>query len=118
MRSTMRSGQPRNISAPTITAAPSAKRVAGALPPRGLNSFAATAAIIAPMTSPTISGRRYCTTAALCSLAAPAMSRKKQAMQNPILPGLPSRVSTTAAAPTAQPVRTMPRYFFKPIPPR
>ncbi|MBR5217592.1 MAG: chloride channel protein, partial [Oscillospiraceae bacterium] len=46
---------------------------------------------------PTISGRMYCTLAALCSPSAPAMSRSKQAMQKPILAGLPSFCSSSAA---------------------
>ena len=50
-----------------------------------------------------ISGRTYCTFAALCSPTAPAISRSKQAIQKPMLPGFPSAVSASAASPTATP---------------
>ena len=64
MRSTMRSGQPKNISAPTITKKPSTKRVIGEEPPCARNSLPAMDIISAPNTKPMISGRIYCTMAA------------------------------------------------------
>ena len=52
------------------------------------------------------------TTGEACSFIAPAVSRKKQAMQNPMLPGFPSAVSSSAARPVTTPVRmTIP--FFR-----
>ena len=113
----MRSGQPRNASAPIITNAPSTKRVAGDEPALARNSRVATDMMNAPSTRPMISGRTYCTFAALCSPQAPAMSRRKQAMQKPMFAGLPSSVSTIAARPTAAPViTTIQLTFFIRIP--
>ncbi len=68
MRKTMRKGHPKKTKAPTITVMPSKKRDIGAEPPRGLNSFLAIEKTKAPNTKPIISGRRYCTTPALCIL--------------------------------------------------
>ncbi len=59
-----------------------------------------------------ISGRMYWTMPVPTSaskparwrFSAPAMSRRKQAMQKPMLSGLPRYVSSTAAAPAASPV--------------
>ena len=53
---------------------------------------------------PMISGRMYCTLAALCSPKAPAMSRSKQAMQKPMFFGFPAAVRIRAATPTTTPV--------------
>ena len=77
---------------------------AGEDPALARNSFAARAAAMAPSTMPMISGRTYWTAAALCSPAAPAMSRRKQAMQKPMFFGFPAAVRTRAAMPTAAPV--------------
>ena len=63
-RSTIRRGQPKNISAPTMTKKPSTNRVTGEEPPWALNSLPATDIIKAPSTRPMISGRMYCTMAA------------------------------------------------------
>ena len=103
-RMTIRRGQPRNARAPIITKAPIRKRQAGEDPALARNSFAARAAAMAPSTMPMISGRTYWTAAALCSPAAPAMSRRKQAMQKPMFLGFPAAVRTRAAMPTAAPV--------------
>ena len=103
-RITMRSGQPRKASAPTITIIPSTKRSAGAEPARARNSRPASAVSMAPSTSPTISGRRYCTFSALCRPSPPAMSRRKHAIQKPMLAGLPAAVRMSAARPTITPV--------------
>ena len=111
-RSTMRRGQPKNTRAPIITSAPSTKRTAGDEPALALNSFAATLITKAPSTRPMISGRTYCTGAALCSPHAPAISRRKQAMQKPMLAGFPKNVSSTAASPTAAPANTTNQFTF------
>ena len=66
----------------------------------------------APSTRPMISGRTYCTLAALCRPQAPAVSRRKQAMQKPMLAGLPIAVRMRAARPTATPARTTPQWIF------
>ncbi len=66
----------------------------------------------APRSRPMISGRRYCTLAALCSPRAPAMSRSKHAMQKPIFAGLPSAVSTNAARPVTIPARMTISFSF------
>ena len=42
-----------------------------------------------PSTKPMISGRTYWTLAAECRPRAPEISRRKQAMQNPMLEGFP-----------------------------
>jgi len=89
--STILRGQPRNISAPIITAKPSMNRVMGAEPPFGANSFFARDMINAPSMMPIISGRAYCTWAALCSPRAPVVSRRKHAVQKPMFAGLPSK---------------------------
>ena len=108
----MRSGQPRKTSAPIITNAPSTKRVAGEEPARGRNSRPMSDIANAPSTRPMISGRTYCTFAALCSPTAPAISRSKQAIQKPMLPGFPSAVSASAASPTATPAARTSRFSF------
>ena len=89
-----------------MTKAPSTKRVAGEEPALARNSLVATDMTKAPSTRPMISGRTYCTLAAPCIPTAPVMSRRKQAMQNPMLAGLPRWVSTTAARPTTAPAMT------------
>ena len=106
IRRTIRRGQPRKASAPIMTKAPSTKRVAGEEPALARNSFVATDMMNAPNTRPMISGRTYCTLAAPCIPTAPVMSRRKQAMQKPMLAGLPRWVSTTAARPTTAPAMT------------
>ena len=111
-RSTMRSGQPRNASAPMTTNAPSTKRIAGEEPARALNSLLATLMMNAPSTRPMISGRTYCTFAALCRPTAPEISRRKHAMQKPMFVGLPSAVKMSAARPTAAPAIMTPRCTF------
>ena len=111
-RSTIRSGQPRKASAPMTTNPPMTKRSAGDEPARALNSLPATLMRNAPSTRPMISGRTYCTLAALCRPQAPAVSRRKQAMQKPILAGLPIAVRMRAARPTATPARTTPQWIF------
>ena len=78
--------------------------VIGDEPPRTLNSFPQTDIINAPRISPIISGRTYCTTGAVWSLRAPVVSLKKQAIQKPMLAGLPYLTRSTAAAPTTSPV--------------
>ena len=112
IRMTIRSGQPRNISAPIITNTPRRKRIIGEEPPRPLNSFAATAAMSEPSRMPTISGRKYCTTSAPCRPRAPAVSRRKQAMQKPMLPGLPCAPKTSAAMPITSPVTRISQLFL------
>lgn len=102
-RMTIRRGQPRNTRAPIITNIPSTNRQAGEAPAFARNSLAARAAAAAPTTMPMISGRMYCTLAALWSPRAPAMSRRKQAMQKPMFLGLPEAVRIRAAMPTATP---------------
>ena len=77
------------MSAPSIAKKPKLIRASGAEPPRGLNSLDKNALASAPKTNPMSSGRRYCNGAAWCNPSDPAVSRKKQAAQNPILPGLP-----------------------------
>ena len=66
----------------------------------------------APSTRPMISGRTYCTLAALCRPTAPAISRSKQAMQKPMLAGFPSLVSTRAATPTRTPAMMTSQFSF------
>ena len=112
MRMTIRRGHPRNTSAPIITNTAMTNRSMGEEPPLGRNSFRAKAMAVDPRTSPMISGRMYWTMPVPASaskparwrFSAPAMSRRKQAMQKPMLSGLPRYVSSTAAAPTASPV--------------
>ena len=106
IRRTILRGQPRKASAPIMTKAPSTKRVAGEEPALARTSLVATDMMNAPNTRPMISGRTYCTLAAPCIPTAPVMSRRKQAMQKPMLAGLPRWVSTTAARPTTAPAMT------------
>ena len=103
IRIAIRRGQPRKTSAPTITPKPSTKRSMGEEPPRGAKSFFSRAMANAPSTRPMISGRMYCTTAALCRPTPPAISRIKQAIQKPMFAGLPKKVSATARIPTTAP---------------
>ena len=77
--------------------------VTGAEPPLGLNSFVTKARINAPSTSPTISGRMYCTAAAEWNPSAPVVSLIKQAIQKPMFAGLPKKTSPTAMAPIISP---------------
>jgi len=106
MRCTMRSGQPRKTRQPIIMKKPSAKRNTGDEPAVGRNSREASAAPKAPRTKPRISGRKYRTGAALCSLSAPAVSRRKQATQTPMLGGLPFAANKSASAPMTAPEAT------------
>jgi len=87
----MRKGQPRKTKAPIMTKAPRTKRVAGAEPVLGSKFFAGQGHNKGTQYQANISGRTYCTALALCRLKAPAISRSKQAMQNPILAGLPKK---------------------------
>ena len=64
IRITIRSGHPRNTSAPIIMITPSTKRIIGDDPAVERYSFVATEMINAPSTSPMISGLAYCTTSA------------------------------------------------------
>ena len=61
----LRSGQPRKASAPIMTKPPSTNRTAGAEPALARNSLVARDIANAPSTRPMISGRTYCTLAAL-----------------------------------------------------
>ena len=106
-RRIIRNGQPRNIRQPIMTNIPITKRVTGAEPPLGLNSFIASARIQDPSTRPTISGRIYCTAAALWNPSAPVVSRRKQAMQNPMFAGFPKYTSATAMIPMMIPAPMM-----------
>ena len=89
MRMTMRSGQPRNTSAPIIMMNPKTKRIIGDDPAVERYSFVARAITNAPTTKPTTSGRKYCTTDALCSFNAPAVSRMKHAAHMAMFAGFP-----------------------------
>ena len=64
IRSTIRSGHPRNTSAPIIMITPSTKRIIGEDPPVERNSFVAIEIINAPRTRPIISGLAYITASA------------------------------------------------------
>ena len=79
----------------------------GEEPPRGENSPLAMESPIAPRISPMISGRIYCTASALCKPKPPAVSRIKQARQNPMLAGLPISTSATEIIPMIPPARAM-----------
>ena len=59
MRKIIRSGQPKNTSAPIIMKKLNTKRATGAEPPFGLNSLRISAIQNAPSTMPIISGRIY-----------------------------------------------------------
>ena len=109
-RMTILRGQPRKTRAPTIMKKPRMNRSSGELPALLLNSPLMTLTANAPRTMPMISGRMYCTVAALCRLREPAMSRMKHAMQNPMFPGLPKCIKTIATAPMMTPV--MARFLF------
>ena len=82
---------------------PRTSRVIGELPPRGENSFLPRLSRKLPRMIPMISGRRYCTAPARCRPSAPAVSRMKHAMQNPMFAGFPSSTSTTAITPITAP---------------
>ena len=75
----------------------------GALPPLGENSLKATAMMVEPRMRPMISGLMYWTAAAESRPRAPAVSRMKQAMQKPMLPGLPKNTSAEAMTPIIAP---------------
>ena len=96
---TMRNGHPRKTRAPIIVIIPKRKRIMGEEPAVERYSPVAMEIMKAPAIRPAISGRIYCTMGAVCSLAAPAMSRIKQAIQNAIFPGFPIIASHTATAP-------------------
>ena len=106
-RSTIRKGQPRNISAPTMTKKEMMKRVMGEEPPRGENSPRTRDRIIAPRTRPMTSGRIYCTASARCNPRPPAVSRIKHARQNPIFAGFPSNTNATEMIPMIPPAMAM-----------
>ena len=108
----MRSGQPRKASAPIMTNAPRTKRSAGAEPDFARNSFVQTDMTNAPSTRPMISGRTYCTFPALWRPSEPAISRRKHAMQKPMLAGFPKCVSRTADRPTIAPVTMTHQLIF------
>ncbi|VFS58301.1 Uncharacterised protein [Leminorella grimontii] len=55
------------------------------------------------MTKPVISGLKYCTVGVPCSPILPALSRKKQATQTPMLGGLPAVARIKANAPMMAP---------------
>ena len=106
-RRTIRKGQPKNIRQPIITKKPRKNRVTGEEPPRGENSPLAMESPIAPRISPMISGRIYCTASALCKPKPPAVSRIKQARQNPIFAGFPMSTSATEIIPMIPPAMAM-----------
>ena len=86
----------------------------GLLPPRAANSLLARAITVLPSTRPMISGRMYWTAAAWCRPRAPEMSRRKQAMQKPMLAGFPNSTSPAEMMPIPRPARIMVvRSFFK-----
>ncbi len=87
---TILNGQPKKAKAPIMTVIPSKNLVKGEEPPFALNSFAITAVINAPKIMPITSGLMYANLAAPCIPSAPVISLKKQAIQTPILPGLPN----------------------------
>ena len=111
-RSIMRKGQPRNTRQPSMTKNPRTKRVMGALPPLGRNSPLARAKSRLPRTSPMISGRMYWTLAAEWSPSAPAVSRRKQAMQKPIFTGLPRSTRRAARTPMRAPAARIVIFSF------
>ena len=102
-RITILKGQPKKARAPITTTIPKRNLVAGEDPAFGFHSFWMKESAKAPNTIPMISGRRYCTLAAWCKPIAPAKSRKKQAIQNPMLAGFPILVRINAARPVAKP---------------
>ena len=108
---TMRNGHPRKTRAPIIVIIPKRKRIMGEEPAVERYSPVAMEIMKAPAIRPAISGRIYCTMGAVCSLAAPAMSRIKQAIQNAIFPGFPIIASHTATAPSRPPHTSSP--FFE-----
>ena len=112
IRSIILSGQPKNINAPIITKKPKTKRTTGFEPLLAINSFFENAMTEAPKTIPIISGLRYCTTPALWSFKAPAVSLMKQAMHKPMLPGFPNFTSRTASKPTIIPVEAINTFSF------
>ena len=82
------------------------------LPPRGRNSLRKADSKKLPNTSPRISGRMYCTAGAVCSPRAPEMSRRKQAIQNPIFTGFPKNTNREAITPMAMPAKTIPVFSW------
>ncbi len=108
MRSTIRSGQPRKMSAPIIMMKPRTKRVIGDDPAVERYSRVARAIRNEPTTRPTISGRKYCTVSVVCSFKDPAMSRMKHAAHIAMLPGLPKYASSAMPTPTTTPTRASP----------
>ena len=100
---------------------PSTKRVMGALPPRGENSLKARAMIVLPRIRPMISGRMYWTAAAESRPRAPTVSRMKQAMQKPMLPGFPRKTRSDAMTPMTAPpqmIATLSLPWFMALPSR
>ena len=111
-RRIIRNGHPRNIRHPIITKAPSVNLVTGAEPSLGRNSFVISDTMHAPSTSPMISGRMYCTAAAEWSPNAPVVSRKKQAIQNPMFAGFPKNTSIAEITPISTPATTIVVFSF------
>ena len=97
-------GHPRNTRAPSITINPMMNLKSGEDPPRGRKSPRRTLKAKEPRMIPMISGLTYSTIGAVWRCMAPAVSRRKQAMQNPMFPGFPKTVNTTAATPIMTPV--------------
>jgi hypothetical protein len=103
----------RVLSAPIIIKTPRANLSKVLEPPLDLNSLNLRAHKNAPSTSPIISGRRYWTTAARCNPSPPAISLRKQAMQKPILAGLPCKTRKTAIMPNNTPAVMIGYFSFK-----
>ena len=108
MRSTMRSGQPRKMRAPTIMMKPRTNRVMGEEPAVERYSRVARAIRNEPTTRPTTSGRKYCTVSVVCSFMEPAMSRMKHAAHMAMLAGLPEKARSAIPRPTSTPTRAKP----------
>ena len=86
--------------------------VTGAEPPLGRNSLVARERAHAPSTRPMISGRIYCTAAALWSPRAPEVSLRKHAMQKPMFTGLPKNTSIAAIRPMTTPAAAITVFSF------
>ena len=112
----MRSGQPKKMSAPIIMMKPSTKRIIGDEPAVDLNSRVASAIKKEPATTPTTSGRRYCTVSVVCSFKAPAVSRMKQAAQNAMFCGFPKNARSANPIPQIRPPIKRPLLALKNCP--
>ena len=102
-RKIIRNGHPKKIRQPIIVKNPKVNRVAGAEPPLAALSPRNQDNKKAPNTNPIISGRMYCTGAALCRPKPPTESRMKQAIQKPIFCGFPASTNKLAIAPIINP---------------